>query len=710
MSNQNQAERLRESVVTECLEALDWEGLKRHLDSFVLDERGAKKLVELVMRARSLVFRYPGKLKKRTAILDGVIGKIRADVDDEAADHARKRFDLFALIDQGYSGLRGFIEKLPLAPLPPIASFSAYLAFVARDWNLLQDQIKAASAAERISGTVVVTNADGDRFGADAATSQLVNLLTMNVTLLAYRGKWFDDDDIVRVPELAAVTDEQINQAGAANFTALAWKQWQLVEERTRFLDGDLERIAAPAEGFPEGAEIMAHKSDSLAWEMFDLAANERLGDRLRQTFQDMALKTDLLSKGQGIDPGAPMPPTGYVSSAELHSVVMLSEYLGLNVATHPADLGGLTLSEWIRGFAVLQQLADRHDSGADALERSFPRLDLAELEAILDRNGLTGAKARIFIDHASFTRSSRDLYDAPILRGSGEWCWIAAPALMGALIIRLVLSTLSNKEIVIKGKGEAFEDQFRKELRDQGLSVYHFEAHRPGGPFEYDALVPWGDYLFVFECKNRSISDTNPIASYNLLRSAVGHVEQITRLVDALRDHPDILTEFVAEDCSKRKVVPVVMSAMPFAMKGDLGGVYFADAASTGRFFQERYMHISRLHQVGEIRVLHRIRTHDQWSGDTPSADDFMGHIQYPLPLQIMIAHLHVGKFVFQIGDNLFAATQMPRRGEMTIATMAEVAGLTEAQIKAEMERVEREAIEPARAAVKADANEEEE
>ncbi len=705
MSNETINDRFRESIVTTCLETLDWEGLKAHLDSLTLDEAASAKLVDLVMRTRAMVFRYPGKIKKRTAILDGVVDKIRADLDDDTADRARVLFNLFALIDEGYTALRRAIDALPLAPIPKAVSFTAYLASVARDWSELEAQIQAAWTKPRTSGSVILTTPEGVRYGADAAIGQLVNLMSMNVMLSAYGGKWFGADDIVRIPDLTDVTETQVEQAGAANFTALAWHQWQLLEERCRFLDGGLAKLRALDNRFPEGAEILAHNPESLAWEMIDLAANERLGDRLGQSFEQMALKTGLLKMGRGINPGAAMPSTGYVSPAEAHSVVMLSEYLGLNVATHPADLGGLRLIEWIRGYAVLQQLvSDRLVTETDPIERTFPRLQIAELEAILDRNGVVGARARTFIDHASFTRSSRDLYDAPILRGDGDWCRIAAPGLVGAIILRLVLSTLANKELVIKGKGEAFEAQFRKDLKEQGLSVYHFEAARPGGPYEYDAVVPWGNYLFVFECKNRSLSSSNPIASYNLLRSTVGHVEQVQRLIEALRDYPDILTEFVAEDCTNLTIVPVVMSAMPFSMKGDFEGIYFADGASTGRFFQERNMHISRVHQVGDSKVMHRVPTHSQWTGETPSAEDFMRHLEDPLPLKIMMAHLTVQPSVLQIGPTLFAATQMPRRGEMTMASLAALAGLTEAEIAAEMDRVTSGVIEPIRAATEAE------
>lgn len=418
-----------------------------------------------------------------------------------------------------------------------------------------------------------------------------------------------------------------------------------------------------------------------------------------------MAATTNLLSKGQSIDPGAAMPPHGYVSPEEAHSVVMLSEYLGINVATHPANLGGLRLCEWMRGFATLQHLA-QHNIGAasEPLDRAFPRMTITALEEILQRNGLVGTKARIFIDHASFAKSSRDPYDAPVLRGEENWCLLVVPALADALLIRLVLSTLANKGLDVEGKGEAFEEQFRAVLEAEGLPVYYFEVHRDGQTYEYDALVPWGPYLFLFECKNRSLSGTNPIASYNSLRSAATHVEQVKRLTAALTDHPDILTTRIKENCSALQIIPVVVNSMPFSMQGSFESVYFSDVASINRFFSERYFHISQMHRVGAHKFLHRIALHDLWSGEKPDAEAFMRHLEDPLQLRVMIAHMSVQPINIQIGPDLYAHTQVPRRREMTMQSIAAVAGVTAEAIEAEMEQF-RGALAPLRAELEAEA-----
>lgn len=694
-------DRLSEAAVTDALDALSWKDLRDHLDALTLDAGSTERLVGIALRSRSLVFRYPGKIAKRAAIVAGIVAKVRADLGDESADEVATRLAVFERIDEGYAGIRALIDGLPLAARPKTEMIAAYLAYAAKAWADLRRQIEEAQSAVRVGGSVVLSTDDGDRFGADAMTSLRINLLSMNVTLAAYQGKWFDKDDLVRLPELPFARETDVALAGEADGTALAWQQWQLVEERCRYLEGSLERRASKDEdGVPTGSDILFHRPGMINWELLDTVANERLGDRLHQTFLEMWATTNLPTVGQGVSPGAPMPPAGYVSPHELHSAVMLSEYLGINVATHPIELGGLRLCEWMRGFAVLQQLAnDRLEAEGDVEEAAFSRFEVADLEDVLRRNGLAGGKARRFIDHASFARSSRDLYDAPIIRSAGDWCLLAVPALSEALLLRLVLSTLANKGLDVVGKGEAFERQFRASIAAQGLPVHNFEARRNGETYEFDAVVPWGSYLFVFECKNRALSGTNPIASSNFLRSALDHISQVQRLTAALETYPDILVEHVREDCDGLTIVPVVLSSMPFSIGGDVDGVYFSDAASIGRFFQERHSFVSRLHEVAGVKVMHRVALHSQWSGDEPTPEDLIEHLKNPLQFRVLLPHMEVRPIGFQIGPHLYAHTTVVRRKEMTMESMAGTAGLTAEAIEAEMARFSKEAIEPLRA-----------
>ena len=37
----------------------------------------------------------------------------------------------------------------------------------------------------------------------------------------------------------------------------------------------------------------------------------------------------------------------------------------------------------------------------------------------------------------------------------------------------------------------------------------------RDGEEYEFDAIVPWGDYVFLFECKNGTLSGNNIVPAY---------------------------------------------------------------------------------------------------------------------------------------------------------------------------------------------------
>jgi hypothetical protein len=94
--------------------------------------------------------------------------------------------------------------------------------------------------------------------------------------------------------------------------------------------------------------------------EVYDYLANERLRDRLTQTFLEMNVELRVLERGVGIDGEAKLPPGDFVSAEEIHAAVSLSEILGYAIASDMEQPGGLRLLEWVRGYAVLKELGQQ--------------------------------------------------------------------------------------------------------------------------------------------------------------------------------------------------------------------------------------------------------------------------------------------------------------------------------------------------------------
>jgi hypothetical protein len=102
--------------------------------------------------------------------------------------------------------------------------------------------------------------------------------------------------------------------------------------------------------------------------EIFDHVANERLNDRLEQTFMEMMVETNLQEKAVGINHKVALPPRGMISAEQGHSGVSLSEIVSYSIVDDQERLGGLRLLEWIRAYCALQQLARDRESESGSL------------------------------------------------------------------------------------------------------------------------------------------------------------------------------------------------------------------------------------------------------------------------------------------------------------------------------------------------------
>src|SRR5690606_19802114 len=107
------------------------------------------------------------------------------------------------------------------------------------------------------------------------------------------------------------------------------------------------------------------------------------------------------------------------------------------------------------------------------------------------------------------------------------------------------------------------------------------------GEEYEFDVIVEWGDYLFVFECKNRSLSSYNPIAAYYFALEIDSAVKQTNRLVRGLLDSPALVLDRTGIDISNKKIVPCVLNSLPYALSGEHDGVFVADASGIKRYFK---------------------------------------------------------------------------------------------------------------------------
>ena len=217
----------------------------------------------------------------------------------------------------------------------------------------------------------------------------------------AYKNNWFIDD-MVLLPEVPSVGEEERYQAGATQVLALYWRQWQHVEQRRRFLGGEL-RIRSGCDlprGIPESVQTLIEyvppEQGFSEREVYDYIANKRLQDRLNQSFMEMEMELGISKRGVGIENGANLPPDHVISGEEGHACVSLSEILGYAIVDDEDRPGGLRLLEWVRGYAVLREIANSRTSEKEASSDQYAiPLTCDELVDVLQECGLKDERAR---------------------------------------------------------------------------------------------------------------------------------------------------------------------------------------------------------------------------------------------------------------------------------------------------------------------------
>jgi hypothetical protein len=318
-----------------------------------------------------LICKYPRNdfEHRRARFLDQLRIYALGHLDAEAAEEIGKLATLIGQIEHGYRSILDVLGKCSIAQksAPVRVSGSISRAFYQYQEVLhLRDKALDETKQLNLMSGMRLQDDDGNTFSPDAFLEGLSESVAMTLIMEAYRNGWFVDDIIV-LPELPPVGEEERYQSGSTQVLALCWRQWQRLEKCRRFLDGDLLVYAGdqrPA-GLPDSiAVLIAYRPSEGGLserEVYDYLANTRLQDRLIQTFMEMEIETDVSGHGVGISRDPDLPPAQLVSTEQLHANVSLSELLGYSIADDDERPGGLRLIEWVRGYIVLKEIAKAH-------------------------------------------------------------------------------------------------------------------------------------------------------------------------------------------------------------------------------------------------------------------------------------------------------------------------------------------------------------
>jgi hypothetical protein len=615
--------------------------------------RTAEDLADALWKSESLLDKHASKKNwptRRRTFIGSVAGAL-ASLNADAAASLTTLPDVLDTADANFAKILEQTGKTTGATLPPLTQVSAATAFASQMLEMLEQgaqqdlgggpELRVKSNFS-IGGRII--NPDTELFG-------VLKAMGSTVLLLAYQHGWLNAAGEVVLPDaLTRPSTADIEAVQSVLSFAAAWHGWERAQVRARFAHRPFKYLSPP---FPAG--VLAGFTSILdvepnhEVELIDFIANDRLLARTNQQYFQM-LGQVRRDPEPSLDQATPLAPVGFVSFEEKHGLYTLYEYYSYDVQNDTKRYAGLTLMEWLRGYAILRRLAI--ELAPAPLDHPCPQLAEAAIVAYLTRGGLSEAAARSFLGHCCLTSRRSDIYDHPFIRVGVDRYLFVAPSQRNGILGPIIVSALNGVGAMVQRKGTAFEKRLRKEIQGPDRKIAHFTKKRDKEEYDYDALMVWGNFCFLFECKNHTLSGGVIQLAYHAQQESLSHARQVLRLVDGLLTHPDMLDDHLPEARGKL-LVPCVVNNLQYSVPDGIDGVLFADSSMIKRFLE-----LAVIGQVGTRPGQEPVRMPDGeiirlWAGDAPTPLEFLRHLRCPVQFMLTREHTECRRILTGISEH---------------------------------------------------------
>ena len=658
--------RLDRSGAAAALKAKSILRLAAVLDALDLGEDHVAQLIGLMERCGHLFFRVRDVSREaaRDHFLEEVEGYLSRRVGVAGAGLLAPFRELVRQVEGGYADVAHGLANAAVSSLPRDRRLIAVLRRAGNEWEDVRRRALAALAgATAFTGHVFAKDDDGREFDVDEVTSaQALNLGSFLTFWSEGSGERRTNGKFV-FPVPTEVTDEELFKAGTSLASARAYRHWRRTEERRRFWGGELLEHRPPH--LPEGAaptiEVIREYRPEEA-ELLDLVANERLRDLLMK--EGARARAAHGRRAPATRGGAASATEEYVSAAERAAFNSLTTLLALDPDAADEAFQGLTLAEWVRGYAVLGLLAEEaYGIEPTSGSRSLRILAVGELEGRLRAARLGTRAVDAFVGHATFGPGRADLFDRPLLLLDDGRRLLYAPGAIDVDITRAVLSNLGALREPFEGKGAGFNRTVLRFFEGLGLKPFTLDRTRDGERYQFDVLLPWDDHLFLFECKNEMLSENSPVSAHNFETSRRRHVAQALRQADGLARHPDMIIEAAGFDPGGMRLVTSLLYALPYASPDRGESVFVTDWSSLTRFFARREVTLATSVPMTGGEAAESSDVHVLWEGERPTPADLVRQLEDPIQVGHSMRRITLHWDQFWLSDHRVAAVGEWRR-----------------------------------------------
>jgi hypothetical protein len=465
----------------------------------------------------------------------------------------------------------------------------------------------------------------------DATSEHYAYNLGGYLKMLGYLHGWFENGSL-RIPAEVPVARNLLEDRSAL-YLAEAWNQLDDHWGRIQYFDGSsvhVEQRTYPRGDAVRDVTILVFEHD---WQYFlDI---EVARTRLRRQVFEIAMHVIYSPKTtQRVqDPTkrqVELLPRGLISIHEAASMLALDMCYGLPLTTDDTEYLGLTLPEWLRGYALLQLCCEQQI----ALTLISDGLCYLELEAFLklaERAGMVRERTLLFMKLATFQKNSRDLFDAPLIRTADDRYVVFTSLFAHCAIHEAVTSRINSLLLRVEKKGPGFEKEVRESFDELGAIAKRIEYSNAEGNFECDAAVLWGRELFLVECKAYTLPQTSPSDMFFFCLRQAEAGEQIKRIARHLARDPSIIAKAFGRDIEAVRTTTCVLNLAPFSSPGSGRDVKFYDRGALTKFSEGVIKAVvlrpgAKESDPPEEGVIARL-----WTGEVPTPEDLLRQMDQP-------------------------------------------------------------------------------
>lgn len=608
-------------------------------------------------------YQIRGNRSKRNDFYDAILrSSVMSSKHDSIRSHTNEINEKIKKIEKYFDEIRNSLPKCDISKFPKNIQFWSHieralyqLAEIDRagtqEWKKIEEKLKAGIPTE-IPEALMTQLEYGEIVNVDAVYSSIIGALSLTLKMLAFEHRLLHDGKLI-APSKPAITEEHIYKAGSIQLYALSWNALEDASNRTLFFGGEIvneqdgkipidnDSLVAIHAKFPSPIFFDRELTNV---EAFDFMANRRLHTWAMQNTMLMANNTELRKTVMKEGVEIPGLSEGFISIDECITLAKLSEILAYNVFQDQERFHGLTLREWVRGYCALGLIGATKQDSSDLVTFEESELKQGFLDYKLPEECIP-----TIIHHLTFGQNSRDLYDSPLIHSEDGKFTFFANVLKTCNVTNVLFSRLSSLITQIDKKGKGFEQRVVSSFIEWGYQCKPTKFYINDAEYEYDALVLIDDTLLLIECKNNMLSSNNTVQAFRYFTSIYENVGQIKRLIQGLKERPDIIESLFDRKLDDLNLIPIMLNSMTYSME-PVEGIYISDWSALSKFFTESTISRFGLHNGKKIN---KQTIHTLWEGERPTAKELLDYLAMPIQLKTMSKHLSWTYFPYPMSES---------------------------------------------------------